>query len=197
MVKERIRAAAKTSYSEIADQIVAQLASETADMSSDTLKRRIYDVITVLSVLGYVDKVDKQIVWVGQTDMPLLRSAEVTRRRLRVESKRESFRYKAKLLLLYKSLIEMRKPTTRPAKALSLPTVIVRATTNERLETKKVRGEGGRHELIITSRNGVPYTFSPLDILNRMEFPDEIVRRVYEATPELASLLGGDDGKDQ
>ena len=196
LVKDKIKAARKTTYTDIANQIIREFASEADPASIVTLKRRIYDVITVLSVLGYIEKIDRRIEWVGQSDVPFLRNSEIMRRRMRVESKRQNFRYKAKLLLLYKSLIEMRKPTAKPAKALSLPTVIVRATDNEHLATKRQRGDSGRQELVITSEKGVPYTFSPLDILNRMSFPDEIVRRVYDATPELSSMLGGDEDEE-
>ena len=190
MVKEKIKAAQKTTYNEIADEMLLELKTDTHDKSAqETLKRRIYDVITVLSVVGYIEKSkNKRIEWVGN-DASSSATAEVTRRRIRLESKRENFKYRVKMLLLYKCLIEMHRQQPRPRNAISLPIVIGR-TVGDRLEVER----RGPRELVISSGKDIPYTFSPLDVFHQMSFPDEIVRTVYDSTPELADFLRREGG---
>lgn len=190
MVKEKIKAAQKTTYNEIADEMLLELKTDTNDKSAqETLKRRIYDVITVLSVVGYIEKSkNKRIEWVGN-DASSSATAEVTRRRIRLESKRENFKYRVKMLLLYKCLIEMHRQQPRPRNAISLPIVIGR-TVGDRLEVER----RGPRELVISSGKDIPYTFSPLDVFHQMSFPDEIVRTVYDSTPELADFLRREGG---
>lgn len=204
-VKEKIKELGQTTYGDICSLIISeyQLGEAKDDEKSpdNTLRRRVYDVIAVLNVVNYITKVDKQITWTGKERDPeaQARKLDIERRQMRIESKRETLKYKTKLLLLYKALIEMRKRERRPPGAVSLPTVLVQEGPNEKLSVTKGVAADGKHQLVIGSNRAVPYTYAPLDILSKMSFPDEIIKMAISSIPELAAcgLLQDSDSEEE
>lgn len=192
-VKEKIKELGQTSYGDICSFIISEYqsggAKEGEKSLDNTLRRRVYDVIAVLNVLNYVTKVDKHITWTGKEMDPeaQARKQDIEMRQMRIESKRENLKYKTKLLLLYKALIEMRKHERRPHNAVSLPTVLVQESPADRLFVTKSVTDDGKKQLVIGSNVAVPYTYAPLDILSKMSFPDEIIKMVISSIPELPS----------
>jgi hypothetical protein len=166
----------------------------------DTIRRRIYDVINVLSASGIIDKVGKQIVWRGgrRTVVAPPRAAlgsDACEERVRM--KEQMLSDKVKLLTLYKVLIKRNFVRERPSDAMILPVILLgikdpgKATFTQSVNPC---------ELEIKSGQGMHF-FAPGDILRKISLSKQSIERILALSPELLrygiSLLREIDEKEE
>ena len=108
---ELIRDLKSTTSEDIATCIIEKLTFQHPGLKGqDTIKRRIYDVINVLSAAGVIDKVGKQIIYQGTS--PFFKSIPVNSSVLsendinRIKNKEKLLESKIALLTLFKALIQ-------------------------------------------------------------------------------------------
>jgi hypothetical protein len=157
----------------------------------ETIRRRIYDVINVLSAAGVIDKVGKQLVWHGSrpTLPPLTREGlGVSPSDSRILSKERDLREKMTLLVLYKALVQrnfLRHAV--PDGAIYLPAMII-----------AIKGSGkdlltqfsNQLELEIKSSPKITF-FSPKDILPKIGLPLDSIKQLLALAPKCLSQYAG------
>lgn len=67
-VCEKVRSKRRTTYNEVADELVAELRHGVADEKN--IRRRVYDALNVLMAVGVFTKVKKDIFWRGFPETP-------------------------------------------------------------------------------------------------------------------------------
>ena len=163
----------------------------------ETIRRRIYDVINVLSAVGVIDKVGKQLIW---HDYQGANVAPVTlpgggEEEQRILAKEQVLRDKVSLLTLYKALLNRnftRGPT--PPDSVSLPAIIVGIKEPDKASvTQPMDG----CELEIRANNRNLSFLAPSDVLQRLSFSQEFIKNILMCSPELwqygAHLLHDED----
>ena len=67
-VCDKVREKGRTTYTEVANEIVAETVSQTGDFDEKNIRRRVYDALNVLMALNIVHKEknkERTISWVG------------------------------------------------------------------------------------------------------------------------------------
>jgi hypothetical protein len=141
----------------------------------ETIRRRIYDVINVLSAAGVIDKVGKQLVWHGsRPSLPPIPSATpgMTPSDSRILSKEKCLRDKMTLLILYKALVH-RNFVRRvvPDTAMFFPAIIIAVRGKSEDMIKQFSNQW---ELEIRTSPEITF-FSPKDILAKIGLPLESI----------------------
>jgi hypothetical protein len=161
----------------------------------DTIRRRIYDVINVLSAAGVIDKVGKQLVWQGRHQPQrsgVFTGDMVNNDETRIGGKEKLLREKIGLLTRYKALL--RRNFSRPPKAdaISLPVILIGITEPTQASLTQPLD---RCELDIRSKNPLSF-LSPAEILQRIDLPKDSIREILSASPDYmrygSHLLQGD-----
>ena len=65
---DKVREKGRTTYTEVANEIVAETVSQTGDFDEKNIRRRVYDALNVLMALNIVHKEknkERTISWVG------------------------------------------------------------------------------------------------------------------------------------
>ncbi|KAH0785561.1 transcription factor Dp-1 [Histomonas meleagridis] len=150
----------------------------------DTIRRRIYDVINVLSAARLIDKVGKQIIWNGNnpyipTPIPIAPNMPPGEKDL--EEKEKTLSEKIRLLTYYKLLIQRNFNRTPPPNAIHFPTIIIGIRDSNQAALTHTFNHS---ELEIRSK--MPLIFlSPSDILKKLRFPKDKIRQLLSLSPEL------------
>jgi hypothetical protein len=183
---EVLRELGTTTSEDIATMIITRLMRTNPNLSGqETIRRRIYDVINVLSAACVIDKVGKQIIWRGGSRASVQSastsgSAEEDERR--ILSKENILRDKVTLLTRYKALIRRNFVRTPSSDALQLPVILIGIhDTNRTTFTQSLN----RCELQI--RSGADLSFlGPSDILAKIGLPKDSIRSLLELSPDVA-----------
>jgi hypothetical protein len=187
MVLSIIEKAATTTFSGVADQIVAAIGPAEAGSASEqrTLRRRVYDVLNVFCAVGLVTKDSKGIAF-QQTGVPRLRASSdaAQQAKARLAVKEGVLVEKANMLLSHRLLIERNQTRRRPPTAVQLPSIFVAFSNAGRGEIKRAL-DGGKLEIVAESP---PMFFSPMNIFHTMRFGVESQIACVRAAPELAAL---------
>ena len=129
MTLQVMRELGNTTSEDLATVIINNIMRKQPGLTGqETIRRRIYDVINVLSAAGVIDKVGKQLIWHGYqganvAPIVLPGSGEDEQRIL---AKEQVLRDKVSLLTLYKALLNRNfKRGTTPPDSVSLPAIIV------------------------------------------------------------------------
>lgn len=176
-VRRYIEQCQRTTHTAVADALVAEYRAASGGVLTDeTLRRRIYDVITVLRAIGYVQKADSALIWIGDvgTNGRCRREAEQALRR--VQSKEQTVRYKLHLLLLYNSLIAMNRTIRKPANAIFFPMIVIGSPA---WHVEK----GGTANLLAVESRVRPTVFSPIDILMCKPFDEDAMEGARRRLP--------------
>jgi hypothetical protein len=188
-VRHHIEESKRTTHQAVTAAVIADYRqSSPGDLPENTLRRRIYDVITVLRVIGYVQKVDDILIWIGDVrcdDSPP--RPVVGQTTCRVQSKEQFLQCKMRLLLLYNALIETNRTVPKPANAISFPVIIA----SGRGPPWIIRSGPSAKKLTIESQV-LPELVSPVDILLCKPFSENAVesaRRCLPSGPLVAALL--------
>ncbi|KII73231.1 Transcription factor Dp-1 [Thelohanellus kitauei] len=69
-VMEKVKSQGKTTYNEVADDLVSEFGSKTSDTDAQSydhknIRRRVYDALNVLMAMNIIHKEKKEISWVG------------------------------------------------------------------------------------------------------------------------------------
>jgi hypothetical protein len=176
-----------TSTSEdIATMMVSKLMRSNPSLSGqETIRRRVYDVINVLSAACVIDKVGKQIIWRGDRRcyLPGTRSpSSAAEEDVRIASKERILRDKVSILTLYKALIMRNFPRPPAPDALALPVILVGIRDAERTTFTQSLN---RCELEIRSRGELTF-IGPSDILFRINLPKQSVKSILELSPDMS-----------
>lgn len=177
-----------TSSEDAATYIISQLSKSSHNEISgqDTIRRRIYDVINVLSASGIIDKVGKQIVWRGfqiynPKEIKITNSISPVVEQ-RIANKEKSLREKVRLLTLYKVLIARNFIPKTPKNAVYLPSIIIGVENPDRdiLTPLPIRSD-----LEILTKSPLLF-ISPLEILQGIDLDKTSIHAILRAVPEIS-----------
>jgi hypothetical protein len=188
-VRRHIECFKLTTHGTVADAVVAGYRDSTEGAFPEhTLRRRIYDVITVFCVIGYVQKVDKTLVWIGELSRgpsPFLKDIEQATRR--IQSKEQVLQYKMRLFLGYQSLIAANRGISKPSGVLSFPAIVL----GRRGPSWTVRPSPPSTQLTIDA-DVIPDVISPFDIVSCRPFNFDVIDRarlLLPSSPLVEELL--------
>jgi hypothetical protein len=140
-VCNRVKDRGVTSYNEVADDLVQELAAEEGKSDEKNIRRRVYDALNVLSAMDIIRKVKKEIHWVG---LPTNSSMEFIQLEQEHDGREERLRKKEEHLLelvnqfqLYTALIKRNAQHAIPMEEkLSLPFIIVSADNHTKIDLR-------------------------------------------------------------
>ena len=183
---EVMRELGSTTSEDLATVIIQRLMRTQPNLTGqETIRRRIYDVINVLSAARVIDKVGKRLMWHG-CPAPSAPAANygTPEDDSRVLAKEKMLRDKVTLLTLYKALLNRNfMRGAAPPDAVSLPAIIVGIREPEKAAvTQPMDG----CELEIRADNRNLSFLAPSDILQRLKFSQEFIRNILACSPELA-----------
>jgi hypothetical protein len=185
-VKEHMQTLRCTTIVDVANAIVAEYQSNGSVIAEDTLRRRVYDVITVCTAIKYIKKADKALLWAGDDAFQKDRSLDEQKmRRARMDSKEESIRHKARLLLFYRALMVANRSASRPITAIAFPLIVI----GRKGPNWSVRQDQDNHRLTIEAATK-PKIISPFDILSMRTFPQDVIDAAIQGSRELAAFRG-------
>lgn len=205
---EIIRELKKSTSEDIATILINRFMGNDPKLKGqETIRRRIYDVINVLSAAKLIDKVGKQIIWNGnypymvnirqsQNNSNNMLEREVqdqTNDENKIKMKEKTLSEKIRLLTYYKILIKRNFHKTPSPNAIFLPAIIIGVKDSNQTELKQPFNHS---ELEIRSK--MPLIFlSPSDILQRIQFTQTEIMSFLKLSPELyhygAKLLVDDE----
>lgn len=148
-VCNKVREKERTTYNEVADELVKDYEDDEGKSDEKNIRRRVYDALNVLSAMGIIRKVKKDIIWVG---LPASTSAELVRLESDVQSRQDRVSKKEEHLVelmnqfqLYSALIERNSKFTPPlgADKLALPFIVVSTNVRAKID---LRVSGDRSE---------------------------------------------------
>jgi hypothetical protein len=183
---EVMRELGTTTSEDIATMIITKLLRTNPNLSGqETIRRRIYDVINVLSAACVIDKVGKQIIWRGGRRSSAPSTAATTTAEedeSRILSKEKVLRDKVTLLTRYKALIRRNFVRTPSSDAVRLPVILIGIRdTNRTTFTQSLN----RCELEIRSSADLSF-LEPSDILAKIGLPRDSMRSILELSLDIA-----------
>jgi hypothetical protein len=180
---EVMRELESTTSEDIATLTIDKLLRSNPNLTGqDTIRRRIYDVINVLSAAGVIDKVGKQIIWHGGRQPVVTPAAPKVADESGIAAKEQVLRDKVSLLTLYKALIK-RNFTREPGPdALPLPVILIGIRDkNQATFTQAIN----RCDLEIRSKKDLLF-MAPSDILRNIRIPAQSIRGILALCPDFA-----------
>jgi len=137
-VCEKVEQKGKTTYNEVADELVAEFALDANDGGGSTLdaqydekniRRRVYDALNVLMAMDIITKEKKNIMWRGlptNTEQEGARlKMDLTQRKERLEKKRLHLQELLTQQISFKSLVQRNSAPPQPGDRIPLPFIIV------------------------------------------------------------------------
>ncbi|KAI8037630.1 transcription factor Dp [Drosophila gunungcola] len=137
-VCEKVQEKGKTTYNEVADELVAEEMKNNAyDNNCDqkNIRRRVYDALNVLMAINVISKDKKEIRWIGlpanSAEQFLALEEENSLRRERIKQKNEMLREMIMQHVAFKGLVERNKRNESqgvvpsPNASIQLPFIIV------------------------------------------------------------------------
>jgi hypothetical protein len=188
-VKMELEARGHMTLPELTSCLISEQAAQGESFPDETLRRRIYDVVTVFDVIGYVQKTQKSLDWVGRLirdDQSLRPQIETVTRKL--DHKLEILRHKVQLLFLYTALVAANRHFAKPSNAITFPAIVLGCKMGARVSVSK---RSNRQITIDCPRR--PELFSPFDILTCKSFSEEDAERGRRALPDaeiITRMLG-------
>lgn len=198
---EVMRELGSTTSEDLATVIINQLMRTQPNLTGqETVRRRIYDVINVLSAARVIDKVGKRLMWHGYpTPTPAPVSYGTPEDDSRVRAKEDLLRDKVTVLTLYKALLNRNfKRGVTPPGAISLPAIIIGIKEPDKAAvTQPMDG----YELEIRANNRNLTFLAPSHILQRLNLPHDFIRNLLVCSPELArfgtQMLTNEDNEEE
>jgi hypothetical protein len=170
---------------DIATIVINRLMASNPTLSGhDTIRRRIYDVINVLSAAGLIDKVGKQIVWRGsrQTILAAARpQPALGDAKSRASGKEMLLQNKVALLTLYKTLLKRNFERDPPPDAIALPVIFIAVKDHTKTTFKQSLTRG---DLEIRSTRNLKF-MAPGEVMMRLALSKATARTILEMSPEL------------
>jgi len=137
-VCEKVEQKGKTTYNEVADELVAEFAVDTSEGASaldqqydeKNIRRRVYDALNVLMAMDIITKEKKNIMWRGlptNTEQEGARlKMDLSSRKERLEKKRFHLQELLTQQISFKNLVQRNgAPRAEPADRIPLPFIIV------------------------------------------------------------------------
>jgi hypothetical protein len=182
---EVMRELGTTTSEDIATMIINRLLRADPRLTGqETIRRRIYDVINVLSAARIIDKVGKQIVWHGAHAglVPVARGPQASDTGpSRIEQKERLLRDKFGLLTLYKALMKRNFIQEPPTDAIGLPAIMIGIRDPENTTFTQSLN---RCELHVRSSRNMQF-WGPGDILKKIDLA-ECVKEILLRSGELS-----------
>lgn len=137
MVCKKVEEKGKTSYNEVADELVQHVISERKAADPDTrcdeknIRRRVYDALNVLMAMDIIQKDKKAISWRGlptaaHADLDMLHR-EVAHKRQLIVQKREQLRELLQQQVCFRNLLQhnQARPPPPSERTIPLPFIVV------------------------------------------------------------------------
>jgi len=174
----------KSTCENIASMLISQMTVINTNLTGqETIRRRIYDVINVLSAAGIIDKSGKQLVWNGfgslSTNHPP--AAKKNQEDHDFGIKEHKICQKVHTLTIYKALIHRNMVTHKPIGSVHFPLILIGISKSS---DTRINHISGCSHLEITS-DRPRFFYSPFDILMRLPLDSAIIKKLIEASPEL------------
>lgn len=149
-----------------------------------SFRRRIYDVISVFTCLGYVNKVDGNLEWIGK-ESTVQKPPQYTETQNRIEAKQQILRQKARMLLIYKTLIKenMRKTKGNNEARVYIPFIYFECPTNE----IHIENQDNHSVMMLLGSN--TSTLSPSEVLESIPFHVSSIMQAIKENPEIQQCL--------
>jgi hypothetical protein len=175
-----------TTFSKVADQVVAALGQHEVGSASEqqTLRRRVYDVLNVFCAAGLVTKDSKAITLRPISAPPSMPSEATQPVRSRLAIKEATLIERAQLLIYNKLLIDRNRRRMRPPFAVQLPAIFVAFKDVGNGEIKRAL-DGGKLEIVA---NSAPLFFSPMNVFQLLQFGIQGQLECLRTMPKLAGL---------
>lgn len=151
-VCEKVESKLKTTYNEVADELVQELSAaadsngfDTVQYDEKNIRRRVYDAINVLMAMDIIEKDKKEIIWKGFPNMRTTQSVEKLRQdklalAKEVQNKQALLQGLVDQQRSLKQLLEKnsQRPTNGTAErtSLQLPFILVQAQANATVEVQ-------------------------------------------------------------
>lgn len=192
---EVLRELGTTSSEDTATIIINKLMATNPELTGqDTIRRRIYDVINVLSASGIIDKVGKQITWHGYKPIIERRLANPEGSNpleKRIAAKEAKLRDNIHYLILYKVLISRNLKLEKPENAINGTHQVIFFGLDKNPELSTIKHPFDNKTLEIKSKAKLMVK-SPLDLLRIIGKENKnLVSRLINTSPEL-SIYGSD-----
>lgn len=186
-----------TSFEAVSNIVIAQIDAPEAKNDQRTIKRRVYDVLNVMTALGYIEK-SNRVIRMNRSGAPFAAKCSASRDAVEAQlaAKEAQLADKIRILMYYKLLIERNKKAERPNGAVQFPAIFVGFRDAASGEIKK--SLDGKEVQIVTSVS--PLLFSPLNMLEAIGFPAESQLEFLRSLPNggfLEELLFRDRAKEQ
>jgi len=149
-VCEKVKEKGKTTYNEVADELVTELTDPRCASPSDqqydqkNIRRRVYDALNVLMAMNIISKEKKEIKWLG---LPTNSVQEATsleeekgRRMERIKAKTEQLQDLILQQIAFKNLVERNKEAEKktrrppPSSVIEIPFIIVSTDKETQIE---------------------------------------------------------------
>ncbi|RZC32095.1 transcription factor Dp-1 [Asbolus verrucosus] len=190
-VCEKVRKKGKTTYNEVADELVGEFTNATsnnslADQQYDqkNIRRRVYDALNVLMAMNIISKEKKEIRWIGLPTNSLQECMQLEREKLKkiatIKEKKKQLQELILNQISFKNLAQRNKESEKlngppaPSSYIQLPFLIV--STNKKTEID-----------CSISNDKKEYVFKFND---KFEIKDDV-----EVLKSIGMLMGLDSGK--
>ncbi|CAJ2631977.1 unnamed protein product [Trifolium pratense] len=207
-VFEKIESKGKTTFNEVADELVAELSDpmnsvlspEKQQYDEKNIRRRTYDVLNVLMAVDIISKDRKEIQWKGLPSPSPIEELKTERLEIRnrIESKASYLQELEEQFVGLKNLVQRNEQLYRsenpPSGGLSLPFVLVQTPPHATVELEVEISEDNQDmQLVHFDFNSAPFQlYDDNYVLKSMEFCDrprsDIVMLTEEG--EVSSLSG-------
>lgn len=149
-----------------------------------SFRRRIYDVISVFTCLGYVNKNDGNLEWIGKPSANQ-KPPQYSETQNRIETKQQLLKNKARMLLIYKTLIKenMEKQKTNNDIRIYIPFIYFECPANEIfIETTNAHSV----KMVLSANTS---SLSPGEVLENIPFHVSSIIKAINENPEIQQCL--------
>jgi hypothetical protein len=181
-VRNHIEASHRTTNTAVADAVISQFRqTSNQPIIEENVRRRVCDVISVFKTVGYIQKTENSLIWVGHTDIKGPGPEEIDRVSRRIASKEQLLQYKMKIFLLYSALIGMNRTMRKPQNAVDFPMICI-GSRGGQCAIERSGNDGG----VLFESRAKPEVFSPIDILMSKPFDEDAVEGARQSLPRAA-----------
>ena len=179
-----IKSKESISFIEVGDIIVQHCQNEVKDEKRErTLRRRVYDVINVMSAAGVIEKNGKFLHYRPEGYLNECQSNE-EEHNSRIQEKEKLLLSKIRQLVFHTLLIEKNQMRPKPTNAVSLPFMLVGFID---ISSGSVSRSLDGKQLSVYSKS-IPYFFSHVDVFKKMGFTLSDQQRHVRAIPIIAQM---------
>jgi hypothetical protein len=175
-----------TTFQDVADEVVRELGLDARDVENErTLRRRVYDVLNVFVAMGLVLKEGKSIRYRegrGSTES----SVSSTGLEDKVHSMELDLIGKIRILVGWQLIISRNRRLSRPR--VTIPVARTLFVGFKQISDQCYDHTSNGHRVIVHSESP-PTIYSPLEVIDKMDFTPEERCAVVNQNPSLKAII--------